>query len=358
MSANYAAYDNVLRDDTGRAIVNAEIYVYRADTGTLAQLYDLAGNPVGQPLSTDQHGGIDNGSTHSAEARQGFRAPGGRYLIRSFKNGVEGRRIPAVMIGTAAAHDVTTERTDTTPGRVMKVGDWGLGGESALAIPGSDLNNAVRGGLYRDGGVSANRPSGFSYGSLLSIPFIDQYTTQLAISFGERVFVRTQTSSVWSAWREFYTTLNTTVDGNGHLLVASPIIRLYDDRIEVEGNFHQPPQFERQSKGLYEIRGTLGLRIDDGWYLETPTDRNGNKYFNVDWEQDVEPENEAGIVEEPVSVVLRIRTYERVWNPQTGRYENGPPVDINDHQARHIALRFNELRRPEPDPEEEPASAE
>lgn len=105
MSITYAAYDNVLRDDTGRAIVNAEIYVYYAGTGTLAQLYDLAGNPVGQPLSTDQHGGIDNGSTHSAEARQGFRAPGGRYLIRSFKNGVEGRRIPQVMIGTAQAYD-------------------------------------------------------------------------------------------------------------------------------------------------------------------------------------------------------------------------------------------------------------
>lgn len=250
---------------------------------------------------------------------------------------------------------MTTSPTDTTVGRVLKVGDFGVG--YTIRIPsGANLNDYRTPGEYvqtlsGNAKPELNYPINFA-GALKVLQgaggsfVVQEYT---AHGSNYRKFLRGGGGS-WSSWFEFYHSGNTTVDANGHLLVASPIIRLYDDRIEVEGNFHQPPQFERLDVGVYRITGTLGLRLDDGWYLETPTDRNGNKYFNVEWEQDVEPPNDAGIVDAPVDVVLTIRTFERVWNPQSGRHENGDPVDINERQTRHIALRFNELRCEDPEP--------
>src|SRR5690606_13701867 len=141
---------------------------------------------------------------------------------------------------------------------------------------------------------------------------------------------------------EIVHTGNTTVDSNGFLKNASPIIKLHSDRMETEAE----GTFERLGTGHYRITGCNGLRLTEGWYIETPHDKNGNKYFNVEWEQSSEPETDAGVLEEPADVTLTIRCYERVWNPQTGTYENGAPVDIPD--GRWIDLRMNEVRQPEP----------
>lgn len=143
---------------------------------------------------------------------------------------------------------------------------------------------------------------------------------------------------------------DTTVDSNGFLKAASPIIKLHSDRIE--SNDGDAPAFERIDVGHYQLTGTNGLRLDDGWYIETPHDKNGNKYFNVEWEQDYTPVTEVGILDKPADVTLTIRCYERVWNPQTGQYDNGAPVDIPD--GRWIDLRLNEVREPEPEDIEEP----
>ena len=143
---------------------------------------------------------------------------------------------------------------------------------------------------------------------------------------------------------------NTTVDANGFLKSASPIINLYSDRITSNGQCGA--ELTRVGTGHYQLTGTNGLRLDDGWYIETPHDRNKSPYFNIDWEQDIEPETDAGVLEEPADVTLTIRCYERVWNPQTGTYDNGDPVDIPD--GRWIDLRLNEVRQPEPEMLEEP----
>lgn len=131
---------------------------------------------------------------------------------------------------------------------------------------------------------------------------------------------------------------NTTVDANGFIKKASPIIKLHADRIETDA----VGTFERIGMGHYRIIGCNGLRLTDGWYIETPHDRNGNKYFNVEWEQDTEPNADTGVLEESANVALTIRCYERVWNPATGLHENGEPADIL--AGRWIDLRMNEVR--------------
>lgn len=81
-------------------------------------------------------------------------------------------------------------------------------------------------------------------------------------------------------WREIYSTGNTTIDSNGHLKAASPIIRLFDDRIEHNGQFTEEPQFRKIDTGIYQVFNTLGL-AKEGWTIETPEDENGNPYFHV-----------------------------------------------------------------------------
>lgn len=150
---------------------------------------------------------------------------------------------------------------------------------------------------------------------------------------------------------------NTTVASDGTLKVASPIIKLHKDKHEIENEreFGLSPTVTKLSTGAYEIKGTLGLR-SDSWFLDTPQDRNGNKYFNVDYEEVVgtkvdgvldlgELDSKEGYeskVKELQSTTTIIKCFERVWNPNTGVFENGNPVDIKE--GRYITLRFNELQ--------------
>lgn len=62
--------------------------------------------------------------------------------------------------GTAAAADTTNSATDTTAGRLLRLGDWGLGSTSPVSAPNDDLNYAVRNGWFDIAGATANSPLG------------------------------------------------------------------------------------------------------------------------------------------------------------------------------------------------------
>lgn len=148
----------------------------------------------------------------------------------------------------------------------------------------------------------------------------------------------------WTA--ALYHTGNTTKNPDGTLKASSPVINLYTDHHDLhnEEQFGGTPVVTRKSKGVYEITGTLGLR-SEGWYLDTPNDRNGNKYFNIEWTQNITPTAVDGIVDEyRDDIVVTIETFERVWDKETGIFENGTPIDINELQDRFVQLRFNEIK--------------
>ena len=125
------------------------------------------------------------------------------------------------------------------------------------------------------------------------------------------------TSELWHAG-------NTTVDGSGFIKEASPIVKLYSDKIEANDYKEiEDCTFERVDTGHYIIKGAP-LLSRDGWYIETLKDRNNNIYFTLDYE-----ELEDG---------LHVKTYEPDYS--TGRATNGAPVDIN--KGRFVTLRFEE----------------
>ncbi|HEY4537102.1 MAG TPA: hypothetical protein VIG45_01455 [Erysipelothrix sp.] len=81
-------------------------------------------------------------------------------------------------------------------------------------------------------------------------------------------------------WFELYSTKNTTVDSNGFIKSASPIVRLFDDRIETNDQFKEEPIFEKIGVGTYKISNTLGL-AKEGWTYEKPRGKDGNPYFRI-----------------------------------------------------------------------------
>lgn len=92
------------------------------------------------------------------------------------------------------------------------------------------------------------------------------------------------TDKNWGPSYLIYNSANTTVDSNGFIKKASPIIKLFSDKIEVnEEASEQNPVFEKVDTGHYLIKNTLGFATE-GWWIEVPTDTNGNRICAVEYQ--------------------------------------------------------------------------
>lgn len=114
-------------------------------------------------------------------------------------------------LGTAALANITTSSYDTTAGRVMKVGDYGLGSTDLLDNT-DDLNTLYRTGFYFAGG--ANRPlaAGTGFGFLTVVTnaqnnCVQTFVPQSSTSYNKS-FQRLALSGVWGEWTEVWTGLN------------------------------------------------------------------------------------------------------------------------------------------------------
>lgn len=135
---------------------------------------------------------------------------------------------------------------------------------------------------------------------------------------------------------DVWSTRNTTVDGNGFIKKASPIVKLFGDGICELNNESEGVTTERVSDGVYRVSGTLGFNADAEWGgpdggIEVPLDRNKQPLIWVDYE-----------VEETGN--LLIKTYHRTHPtaPEFARnevlgYEEGMPIDIP--KGRWVDLR-------------------
>ncbi|MGG4774819.1 hypothetical protein ACLO87_09320 [Paenalcaligenes sp. Me52] len=235
-------------------------------------------------------------------------------------------------LGSAA-----TKNTGTNEGEVLLSGNaFGLGAYYAVA------KNTWAGLLQSPTGYyRAEFPLDNIYAGAMVYCY-DYYNRHAIFSknFGadrHSIISATSIGNETEAWRwsVLMTSENTTVDSNGFLKRASPIVKLYNARIEKTEHLEiNDAEFIRIDVGHYEIRN-VPLLSRDGWYIETPKDRNNNIYFTVDYEENIEEKT------------LTIRTYEPDYS--LGRVTNGVPVDILD--GRFISLRFSEDPSLYPDPE-------
>ncbi|EHU3217879.1 phage tail protein [Acinetobacter baumannii] len=237
--------------------------------------------------------------------------------------------------GTAAQGTLTIARDDSTPGRVLKVGDFGLG---------TSISHSEGKILYKTGFQGlAGSVTGLSFPLQCAVFGWSNSASVLGISattkrmFFNNIPVNVDPQILNSDWIEVRTTANTTVDANGFVKAASPIVKLYANSIELNDEAkNQPISFEKLDVGDYLIKGSLGF-AKEGWYIEMPKDANGNVLVAVSYEQLEDGD-------------ISVKTYKKKFDIATSSiipdFDN--PVDIPE--SRWIDIRLHE--EPEPVPEE------
>ncbi|MBP0996638.1 hypothetical protein J8629_06095 [Serratia fonticola] len=220
---------------------------------------------------------------------------------------------------------------DNSLSNAMRVGDYGFGSNMPVKLDATTINDA---GVNRFISIPQNTtgsPStaahagvmgGYDSGSRWQMTFV-QGATNVSIS----ARVRNAVTSSWGSWATLWHTTNTTVDANGFIKKASPIVKLFGTGESELNDQSQGVTTERVSEGVYRISGTLGFNADAEWGgvdggIEIPTDRNKLPLVWVDYEVD-----ETGD--------LLIKTFHRVnstapkfaQNVKTG-YKEGQPIDI------------------------------
>lgn len=144
------------------------------------------------------------------------------------------------------------------------------------------------------------------------------------------------TSGVAPSVTKIYSTANTTKDANGFLKSASPVVDLYDNKIGLNHDAERQGgiTFEKVAVGDYLVKGSLGF-AQEGWYIETPKDANGNVLVAVVYKQLANND-------------LSIKTYAKKFDDETGDIvaNLAKPRDIPT--ARFISLRLHELPKEPP----------
>lgn len=211
-----------------------------------------------------------------------------------------------------------------TPNALMLRGAFGLGSEGIVY---SDVHSVIGFNHFvRFTGSTLNTPlpgqffQGYCTGSegfqTVTVHLITSDTSQSA-----RTFSKSARNGVWTDWIEFYSHFNTTVDSNGFIKAASPIIKLFEDKLIKNGGF--TANLNKVSVGNYLITGTDGF-ADVGWYIETPKDANGNIKVFVEYEQLADK-------------TIVIKTYEPDYS--NGKAAAGEPCDIPPNRWIDIRLK-------------------
>jgi len=196
----------------------------------------------------------------------------------------------------------------TQAGNVMEVGAFGFGGRSRYSNPNPALIATVAeldttqmylfgdtyavdygGGLGWSVGDKAHfLIGGQFYGQLYHVVVANKYATPRTVGYH---LIRTAQ--------------NTAVDPNGFLKNASPIVKFFADKVELNDEAQQQNiEFEKLGVGDYLIKGSSGF-AQEGWYIETPKDANGNVLVAVKYQQ-----LESGDIQ--------VKTFAKKFDEETG----------------------------------------
>ena len=205
----------------------------------------------------------------------------------------------------------------------------------------TDFNDFVAGERVYSSSYAKNTPNGSpSYLFLRTISTRNAFNTyrlQVATpAFGStaNMWLRVTTGNAdksWSEWAKVYTNQNTTREsGTGYLVVSSPVLKVQHDGFE---KVHEAEQLDiavqNIKTGVYEVKGSSGLREGDGWNLKPPKDINGNVLCICEATES--------------NGVITLKTYKKKFDFETvsivADYEQ--PTDIPEGAV--VMLRFNDL---------------
>ena len=224
----------------------------------------------------------------------------------------------------------------TAAGNVMEVGAFGIGGNSSGTGVGKATEYKKNQFLASGGMAAAGYPAEYMMGYQLN--GAGAWQVYLLHDVGSNnVWVGQRSAS--GAAVNFYrliTTANSSVDGNGFIKAASPIVKLFADKIELNDEAAQQDiVFEKLGVGDYLIKGSLGF-AQEGWYIEMPKDANGNVLVAVVYEQ---------LANNNISV----KTYDYMLNKK-GRIVPDLETPLDIPSTRWIDLRLQALPQANPQP--------
>jgi len=215
----------------------------------------------------------------------------------------------------------------------MPVGAFGLG--KPIIRFSIDFDQEKTPGFYGlEVSSPTNGPRSNAFGQLMvcARDASDRVVQVFFDSLTNVMHMRSEGSSSWGSWAEMWSSANTTVDGSGFILEASPIVRVHPDSID-EPNKPVGATLTHPETGVYALSGVEPLATE-GWQVRTPSDFNGNKVVAI-----TEPEYDAE------TRTLTLRTHDLLWHE--GRLVPGEPMDIPD--GHFVMLRLHEPETPDPE---------
>ncbi|WEE38330.1 hypothetical protein [Acinetobacter sp. TAC-1] len=176
-------------------------------------------------------------------------------------------------------------------GNLLQTGAFGLGAfQSEISNPFKNLPTAE---LRKTRFISFKDVPDVSSGSgsAISLPTLSAYTNNYLIGtnngdlyHGVSTSVQVDPSVRGVRYGKILSGNNTTIDSNGFVKAASPIVQLFADKISANDEaIEQNPIFEKVDIGHYLIKNTLGF-AKEGWWIEVPTDTNGNRICAVEYQ--------------------------------------------------------------------------
>ena len=218
-------------------------------------------------------------------------------------------------------------------GNLMEVGAFGIGVHEVVYLPlASNSNEGRNASAYLNGVI-------YRYGddiNALTMANSSIWKSQIGMhpSIGNLLFRQISSAGVFGDWTPVYSTKNTTVDSNGFIKAASPIVKLFAEKIELnEEAKQQDPLFEKLDIGHYLIKNTLGFS-ELGWYIEMPKDANGNVLVAVQYEQ----------LEDQT---IEVKTFAKKFDEETGDLVPNLEKPRDIPSGRWIDIRLQEMSEPE-----------
>ncbi|HCA5026851.1 phage tail protein [Acinetobacter baumannii] len=225
-------------------------------------------------------------------------------------------------LGNAAQGTLTTSTFDSILGRILKVGDFGLG-SSPITQAGLTLDQLSGASHF---GFGDRLFSGYGHGYIMiggARPAI------LGLYNGEFCYKTKKDAEAYSPTYTVKSTKNTTIDANGFLKSASPVVKLFKDHIELNSDAEkQPIEFKKVDVGDYLLKGSLGF-AQEGWYIEVPKDANGNTIVAV-------------VYDTLENGDLSIKTYKRKFDFELAAVVADLEIPTDIPEGRWIDIRLHE----------------
>ncbi|MDM3414200.1 phage tail protein [Citrobacter sp. Cb018] len=244
-----------------------------------------------------------------------------------------GKKANSSDLGSAAKKNTGTSVDD-----VMQVGAFGLG---IHASTGPEVGN----GFYANSGSGNFVPGN---GGGIQVGYGNNRFMQIYVSSNQVLQTRyitgnggPQTPNSVTPWIPHWCTANTTIDSNGFIKRASPVVKIFNDGTYKANDESEGVIVSRLGVGEYLIEGCMGMNSDASWGgvdggFEIPKDRNGQPLIWLDYEV-----NADGSV--------LVKTYQRTHpdapifarNERDG-YASGDPIDIPSDQFVSVRVEMPE----------------